>query len=66
MCGGITGMGANGHFQRHFCLVILPLAGVHHSQVVIRFRQFGIVFGEGGEYGDSVSGFALFGEYQPL
>ena len=39
MCGGITGMGANGHFQRHFCLVILPLAGVHHSQAYDRALQ---------------------------
>ena len=57
MGGGVTGVGANGHFQRHPRFLELALAGVQHGQVVVRLRQFRVVFCQ---FDECLSGFAGF------
>ena len=46
---GIARVGPDGHLQCRACLVKLILSGIKHGQIVVRLRQFGIVFGQLGE-----------------
>ncbi len=58
---GVAGVGADGHFQRGACLVVLRLARVEHGQVVVGLGQLGVVLGQLDEGGRGVGALAAFG-----
>lgn len=66
MGSGITGVGANCHFQRLAGLFIFATASVQHSQVVVGLRQLGKVFGQFGENRNGFAGFVALGQDQAL
>jgi len=54
---GITGMSADRHFQRLARLFVLALSGIQNREVVVGFRQFGIILRERSEHLDRVRRF---------
>ena len=62
MRGGVTGVGADRHFQCCTRLVVLALRGVQYGEVVVRFRQFGVVLRQLGEDLDRILRLVLLGE----
>ena len=59
-------MRANGHLERLARLLVLALGRIQHREVVVRFRQLGIVLGELGEDVDRLRRLVLVGEDQAL
>ncbi len=59
---GVGRVGANGHFQRGFGLVILLELGVNHGQIVVRLGKGRVLFGEFLENRNRRVSLAQFGE----
>ena len=64
--GGVARIGADRHVERGARLVILTAGGKQHGQVVVRFRQIRMVFGQLGEYRDGFGRLALLGQDHTL
>ena len=61
VCGGIAGVGPDGHLERGASFVKLALSGIEHGQVVVGLGQLGVVFGQLGERADGLCRFARLG-----
>ena len=66
MRGGIAGVSAYRHFQRQPGIVILPLTGIQHGEVVVGFGQLRIISRQVREYVDGIGHLTLLGEDQPF
>ena len=66
VCHSITRMSTNGPFQHSLGFIETIQFGVDDSQIVVRLRQFWVVFRQLGECQDGIGNFSRFALNQPF